>query len=54
MSIGIGGKIFGKGFELFVGKRSYSHSLALLKISSMDLDDKIHFSLIAVEIAIRW
>ena len=54
MSIGIGGKVFGKGFELFIGKRGYAHSLALIKVSSLDLDEKINFSVISLELAIRW
>lgn len=54
MSIGIGGKIFGKGFEFFLGTVTYRHSLALVKVSSLDLDDKVNFSVISLELAIRW
>ncbi len=54
MSIGIGGKLFGKGFEFFLGYKEYRHSLAILKISSGDLDDKLDFCFLSVEVAIRW
>lgn len=54
MSIGIGGKIFGQGFEFFIGFKEYTHSLAVAKVSVLDYDDKIHFSLLSLEVAIRW
>lgn len=54
MSIGIGGKIFGKGFEFFIGYKEYTHSLAILKLSSGDYDDKIDFTFLSVELAVRW
>lgn len=54
MSIGITGKIFGKGIELYLGKRTFTHTLRLLKVSSMDLDDMLDFTLIEFYIAIRW
>ena len=52
MSIGIGGKVFGKGFEVYIGKHAYSHSLALVSASIAALDKG--FSLITLEVAIRW
>ena len=54
MSIGIGGKLFGKGFELYIGKRAYKHTLRLLKVSTMDVDDMVNFSVLSLELAIRW
>ena len=52
MSIGTGGKLFGKGFEVYVGKTSYTHSLSLVSVGIVALDKK--FSLLSVEVAIRW
>ena len=52
MSIGIGGKLFGKGFEFYVGKHTYSHSLKLATISILKLDEG--FSLLTAEVAFRW
>ena len=52
MSIGIGGKMFGKVFEFYIGKSSYSHSLSLISVSLIVFDQK--FSLLGLEVAIRW
>ncbi len=54
MSIGIGGKVFGQGFEWFVGYKEYKHSLAIMKVSVLDLNEKLSFSLLSFEVAIRW
>ncbi len=54
MSIGIGGKIFGQGFEFFIGFKKYTHSLTIAKVSVLDYDDKMSFSLLSMEVAIRW
>lgn len=54
MSIGIGGKIFGKGFELFLGRREYGHTFRLAKASILDYGDEFQFSLLTFELAVRW
>ena len=53
-SLGIGGKLLGKGFEAFIGKRKYNHSFRIVKISIGDLDGPTDFSLLELEVAIRW
>ena len=54
MSIGIGGKIFGKGIEWFIGRKSYNHSFRIVVIKVGDLDGPTDFSLIELEVAVRW
>lgn len=52
MSIGIGGKLLGKGFELFLGKKEYKHTFRLARASILDYGDE--FSLLSLELALRW
>ena len=54
MSIGIGGKLLGKGFEVFLGKRNYNHSFRIVKVSVGDLNGPTDFSLLDLEVALRW
>ena len=54
MSIGIGGKIFGKGFEFFLGIQEFSHTFRLARLSILDYGDEFQFSLLTLEVAIRW
>jgi len=54
MSIGIGGKLFGKGLDLYVGKKAFTHSFRIAKVSVGDLDGPTNFSLVELEIAVRW
>jgi len=54
MSIGICGKIWGKGVDLFIGKKAYTHTFRLLTVSGGDLDDLNDFTLISISLAVRW